>query len=376
MVGGPSVPTNAMPRQLDILALEPFFGGIRRGMLEALVRYSRHRWTVLKLPPRRIERRLTAAANWFSEQLSRHWVSRVDLLFTSEAMNLSSLLRLTPPLADYPSVVYFHDNQFPDLSLRPIGQDDPLDQVNLNTAQSATEIWFNSSYHRQTFFVMARSVVARYGELAARDPLPLIREKSRVVQPPVDLGLVQQVGQSTDLPPRHPRTVFVETRGAHMPLLNEAVGILRRQQGPAFNLVTVGPVDSLDPQVARTTVSEYDEAGQVRGMYASSVVVSARPGAPSDHKVIRAMAAGCRPILPDAGVYPELIPPALHESCLYAVDPLILADRIAVALAGHGPPWHPEAVRPAFKPFDAITQCRLIDERIDQIVAAHPPRKA
>jgi hypothetical protein len=155
-------PIPAMPRQLDILALEPFFGGVRRAMLEALVRYSRHRWTVLKLPPRRIERRLTAAANWFSEQLSRHWVSRVDLLFTSEAMNLSSLLRLTPQLAAYPSVVYFHDNQFPDLSLRPAGQDDPLDQVNLNTAQSATEVWFNSAYHRQTFFVMARSVVARY----------------------------------------------------------------------------------------------------------------------------------------------------------------------------------------------------------------------
>ena len=107
-----------MSRQLDILALEPFFGGGRRNMLETLVHYSRHRWTVLKLPPRRIERRLTAAANWFSEQLSRHWVGRLDLLFTSEAMNLASLLRLMPQLAAYPSVVYFHDNQLPDLSAR------------------------------------------------------------------------------------------------------------------------------------------------------------------------------------------------------------------------------------------------------------------
>jgi hypothetical protein len=124
--------------------------------------------------------------------------------------------------------------------------------------------------------------------------------------------------------------------------------------------------------VARTTVSEYDEPGQIRGMYASAVVVSARPGAPCDHQVVRAMAAGCRPILPDAGVYPELVPTALHESCLYAVDPVILADRIAVALSGQGAGWDPAAVRPAFKPFDAITQCRLIDERIEQIVAAHP----
>src|SRR5437588_7307741 len=129
-----------MSSQLDILALEPFFGGIRRHMLEAIVRCSRHRWTVLKLPPRRIERRLSAAANWFAEQLSRHWVGRVDLVFTSEAMNLANLFHLVPALEGHPAVVYFHDNQLPDLSTF---RDDPLDLVNLNTATAATELWFN-----------------------------------------------------------------------------------------------------------------------------------------------------------------------------------------------------------------------------------------
>src|SRR5829696_4616689 len=102
-----------MGRQLDILALEPFYGGGRRHMLETLIHYSRHRWTVMKLPPRRIERRLTAAAHWFAEQLSRHWVGKLDLLFTSEAMNLADLYRLMPSLLRKPSVVYFHANQLP-----------------------------------------------------------------------------------------------------------------------------------------------------------------------------------------------------------------------------------------------------------------------
>ena len=83
-----------MAHQLDILALEPFYGGVRRVMLDSLIHCSRHRWTLLKLPPRRIERRLSAAAHWFAEQLSRHWVGRTNLLFTSEAMNLSDLYRL------------------------------------------------------------------------------------------------------------------------------------------------------------------------------------------------------------------------------------------------------------------------------------------
>src|SRR5580692_5950710 len=100
-----------MSTQLDILALEPFFGGARRHMLETVIRCSRHRWTLLKLPPRRMERRLSVAANWFAEQLSRHWSGRSDILFTSEAMNLASLYRLAPAMARQPSVVYFHENQ-------------------------------------------------------------------------------------------------------------------------------------------------------------------------------------------------------------------------------------------------------------------------
>src|SRR6476659_3093385 len=116
-----------MSSQLDILCLEPFYGGGRRDMLETVIRASRHRWTLLKLPPRRIERRLTAAAHWFAEQLSRHWVGRVDVLFTSEALNLADFYRLMPSLLKKPSVVYFHDNQLPHPS---VTQSSPLEMAN------------------------------------------------------------------------------------------------------------------------------------------------------------------------------------------------------------------------------------------------------
>src|SRR5712672_2023160 len=104
-----------MAQQLDILALEPFYGGVRRVMLDAVIHCSRHRWTLLKLPPRRIERRLSVAAHWFGEQLTRHWKGRLDVLFTSEAMNLQDLISFVPELRKKPSVVYFHDNQLPEV---------------------------------------------------------------------------------------------------------------------------------------------------------------------------------------------------------------------------------------------------------------------
>src|SRR3954468_1412527 len=138
-------PIESMPhQQLDILALEPFYGGGRRVMLDSVIHCSRHRWTLLKLPPRRIERRLAVAAHWFAEQLTRHWKGRLDVLFTSEAMNLQDLFRRVPSLEKKPSVVYFHDNQLPD-----VGQSAELPHhlANLGTATVASEIWFNSLYH-------------------------------------------------------------------------------------------------------------------------------------------------------------------------------------------------------------------------------------
>src|SRR5437763_16627719 len=103
-----------MSSQIDILALEPFYGGARRIMLASLIHCSRHRWTLLKLPPRRIERRRTTAAHWFAEQRSRGWAGRCDVLLTSEAMNLADLFPLVPALLSKPSVVHFQTNPLPE----------------------------------------------------------------------------------------------------------------------------------------------------------------------------------------------------------------------------------------------------------------------
>src|SRR3954452_15277813 len=208
-----------MSRQLDILALEPFFGGGRKNMLETLIHYSRHRWTLLKLPPRRIERRLTAAAHWFAEQLSRHWVGRVDMVFTSEALNLSDLYRLVPGLLKKPAVVYFHSNQLPPSDARNEG---PLDLVNLNTAAAATEIWFNSLFHLRSFMARATALVRRHPELAARNPLPPIMGKAQVMLPPLGTQLVHQMAHAHPIK-RQRRTIFVETRDANNDLLNRAL---------------------------------------------------------------------------------------------------------------------------------------------------------
>ncbi len=353
-----------MSSQLDILALEPYFGGARKSMLDTVIRCSRHRWTLLKLPPRRMERRLAAAAQWFSEQLTRHWVGQVDVLFTSEAMNLSDLYRGVPQLARKPAVVYFHDNELPATTAKT---DKALDLVNLNTAQSATELWFNSHYHLRTFLARATAMVERHHELSARNPLPEITGKAQIMSPPDELGIIRQMSALNVK--RDARTIFVDTREADVPLLNEALMALRTR-GEKYQLITVGPVDGLAPGLPRRTVGERDEDSQVVGLYQSAIHISTRRHAMADHHAVRALAVGCWPIYPKAGVYPELLPPVLHNHCLF--DPAIpdsLAERVQDYWQLDRPDDYQGNLNEIVKKFDSIVACKAFDHRLEELAA-------
>jgi hypothetical protein len=351
--------------QLDILALEPFYGGIRRAMLEAIIRGSRHRWTLLKLPPRRIERRLAAAAHWFAEQLSRHWVGNLDVLFTSEALNLSDLYRLMPGLLKKPSVVYFHSDQLPDPAAT---SQTPLDLVNLNTAAAATEIWFNSMFHLRSFLARAGALVKKHPELASHSPMQELTTKAQIYQPPVDLSALHALAPGLK-GQRNKRTIFVETRDADVGLLNAAFATLERR-GEKFKLYTVGNLDGLDPEVPRTALPENDDTLQARAMLESGVFLSVKHDAPSDHYAVRALAAGCWPLMPNSGVYRELIPEGMHSSCLYENRPDLLASRLQDVFHLDQMSGNEAQQLLILRRFDPVVACRSMDERLSELAGA------
>lgn len=356
-----------MSSQLDILALEPFYGGIRRHMLESLMRYSRHRWTLFKLPPRRMERRLAAAAHWFSEQLSRHWVGRFDVLFTSEAMNLADLVRLMPALGSRPSVVYFHSNQLPDPTA-PLER--AVEMANLNTASVATEVWFNSMYHLKTFIAHAAAIVDGHPELSSRTPVPNLVAKAQLIRPPVEMDLdLLSLSAGPEPIARRKRAVFLDTRDANMELLNTALGTLARRKEP-FELITVGPAEELSVDLPRRTLGEDDDVAHRRALCVADVCLSAKIGAACDYHGVRALSAGCWPVWPNAGVYPELLPKGLHSACLYEASADELVGRLLDVWYLERPSGHDEELQRILQEFDAVTACRVIDQRLEHLAAA------
>jgi hypothetical protein len=352
-------------RQLDILALEPYFGGIRRNMLETLVHSSRHRWNVLTLPPRRMERRLAASAHWFAEQIARKDMGPIDLLFTSDALNLADLYRLCPAVSNQPSVVYFHNNQLPDPSHPDLGT--RLDLTNLNTATAASEIWFNSKYHARSFLEGVEGLVEIHTELQSRNPMDDLREKLAHVPPPVDLNRFGTLSDQNAL--RDPSVVFVETRDANLELLNTALEIVH-QMRRKMTLLVCGPVDQLSNLFPRQIIPETDSLAQIRALLSAGTFVSTKIATPFDENAVRALQLGCRPVLPHTGIYPELLGERFHSACLYDMSPESLASHIHEALYCLPMHRHDELTM-RLKHFDPVQACAVIDDRLDTLVGAH-----
>ena len=393
-----------MLAELDILAIEPFYGGQRKAMLETLIRGSGHRWTLLKLPPRRIERRLVSAAQWFSEHLNLHWVANVDLIFASDALNLADLYRLIPTFAGKPSVVYFHDNQLPVVgsaldfpaadeseqggqpvqTAQPVGPTPVPVQpeappiipaarpvlANLSSAATAQELWFNSACHMQTFLDRTRYLLEQQNKDFSRNPLSELAEKSKVMPPPTDLHLAQHV-QTASSVQRDKRTLFIDTRDADCRMLNQALATLATRN-EKFQLITVGPAIGLSDQWKRAIVPENNDFAIVQGMLKSGIYISARSDLYWDGRLLTALSAGCWPIVPTFGVYPELIPKELEERCLYDGTPGHLAFTIQDFWELQLPEGHREAIESIMRPHQAEDVIAAMDQRMVELAIAAP----
>jgi hypothetical protein len=337
-------------------------------MLEAIAHCSRHRWHVLKLPPRRMERRLLVSATWFAEHLARNKIGPVDLIFSSEALNLADFFRLRPEMARRPSVVYFHDNQLPGQGADHA--ESPTDLVNLNSAMAATEIWFNSLYNLRTFLSRASALVARHPELSVRNPMPSLAAKAHLVPPPIDLSLVQELTSDSPAWQRDPRSLLVDVRDGQGDAVASLLEALRKR-GERMDVTLIGRLRNPPPSLPHTTLDERDHRAHLRALATAGMFVSSRPNAAHDDLVVRALAGACLPIVSDSGIYPEVLPKPMHRYCLHDGSVQSMLDRILNAWYLERPTGMELLLDEMLSNFDSVAACRQIDHRLDNL--AHVP---
>ena len=107
-----------------------------------------------------------------------------DAVFCSDMLNLHEFLGLAPEAARrLPAVAYFHENQL----TYPYQFEDERDYQycfsNMATALAATEVWFNSAFHRDEFLDAIPAFLKKMPDHQPWDIVERIRAKSRVRPP-------------------------------------------------------------------------------------------------------------------------------------------------------------------------------------------------
>lgn len=336
-----------------LLFIEPYLTDSHQALVQGLMRYVPARWTLLSLPGRFFRWRMRGAASLIAlqaaELLSQEW----DGLLCSSMLNLAELRGLAPSLASVPCAVYFHENQ---LAYPAPGQADDQQQrrdlflafSNLTSAQCADAVLFNSEFHRRQFLEAGRRLLERLPDARPQGLLAGIEQRSRVLPVPLQTPDPAWIARE---PRQGPLRIVWNHRWEHDKGPEEFFAALQdlAGQGRDFMVAVLGRGFNRRPAVFERAARDLggrlvhlgwvDQRRDYWGWLAwADVAVSTAHQEYQGLAVAEAAWAGCRPLVPDALVYPELYP----GQCRFRPGELAQAlDALATEpQAVRGGSWH------------------------------------
>ncbi|MBN1825814.1 MAG: DUF3524 domain-containing protein [Candidatus Eisenbacteria bacterium] len=336
-----------MPHDMvDLLLIEPYFGGSHRQFAEGIRRHSRHHVRLATLPGRYWRWRMRGSAPLFEERLRKSPAPGVIL--ASSMFPLAEFLGLAPPrFREAKTILYFHENQltYP----LPEGERRDLHAVmtQINGALAADRILFNSRHHRREMLGALPGFLRALPDHKPPGVAGRFR-RSRVLPLGVDF-------ESLGPPPRRR-----ERKGEPILLWNHRwehdkgreefallIRRLRRRKVP-FGLVVTGasPGTRSDlfeelPRIAGDRLRHVGFAPSRRD-YARLLAGADLAVSTARHEffgvsVLEAIHMGAFPLLPERLAYPEILDPGRHPECYYRSREELF-DRAEELLTGPRPP--------------------------------------
>ncbi len=308
---------------MRILFLEPFDGGSHREFVEGLREHSRHAIDVQSLPARLWKWRLRAAGLTLAQRVAHP--EHYDLVVATGLLDLAQVRAVwgarTPPV-----LLYLHESQV-SYPVPPGGSAGAeLLWRDVTNVAVADHVVFNSEFHRAAFRKRLPEVIEQLPDEEARPEVPLaeLDRRSSVLYPGCRFADTEPPG-----PPDGPPVViwnhrweFDKDPGTFVRALGEVA-----RRGVPFGVALLGERLIPEPDalvLARAALADrivFDgfppRPEYLRQLARGSVVVSTAVQENFGIAVMEAIHAGCMPLLPRRLVYPELIPPELHDRCLY-----------------------------------------------------------
>ncbi len=368
---------------MNILGLEPYYGGSHKAFLDGWIERSNHNWKVLTLEPYKWKWRMRHSAVTFSDRVRSLSVDDFDVIFCSDMLNLAEFTGLLPLVwQKLPRVVYFHENQL----TYPVRFENERDCqfvfTNLTTALAADSVWFNSGFHMGEFLNEMKCFLKRMPDYQPLGALEEIRDKSKVCWPGVESEFAadKKTGSTVKIlwvarweHDKRPEDFF------------EALKILEKSTHN-FKINVIGEQFQDSPEVfdwARDYFSDHIEKWgyqqskeeYLQSLADSDVVVSTAGHEFFGIAVLEAILSGAWPVLPERLAYPEVMGLGVEkEAAEFFYDGSVesLADKL-IHLANkksEGDLWgcdNKKAIRLVEK-FKWQSRTKLLDDEIARVV--------
>jgi glycosyltransferase involved in cell wall biosynthesis len=320
---------------LRILLLSPYHGGSHWAWAEGLRDHSAHAIDILGLPANFWKWRMHGGAI----TLARRWLEGnlppPDLLLATDMLDLTTFLALTRRrLGDTPAVLYMHENQltYPlpeDPTIGPmrrqLGERDyHYAFINVASMLAADRVYFNSDFHRTSFFAALPPYLSHNPDQREREVQPALEARSGVL--PVGVDFARLDGPEAPDPGRPPLLVWNQ----RWEYDKDPEAFLRAlltlaEEGLDFEIALCGerfgadaPAGLRDKLATRIIHDGYAEAATYRRLLRSATAtVSTAHHEFFGISILEAIYAGAFPILPNRLSYPELLPTSFHDRCLY-----------------------------------------------------------
>ena len=308
---------------MNILAMEPYYGGSHRAFLDDWIAESRHSWTLLTLPANKWKWRMRHSAVTLADRARDKFGTgkRWDLLFCSDMLNLAEFIGLAPPeVRSLPSVAYFHENQL----TYPVQHEKEYDYhfafSNMNTALAAQAVWFNSEFHRDSFLTALDAFLRRMPDHQPLHAVEAIHAKSSII-PPGIAALPQPGERRASAASPHPLHILWAARWEHDKDPDTFFCAIDQlaSTGVDFQLSVIGGGNARDvlpvfeearhghaDRIRHWGYLETREA-YLQALSEADVAVSTAQHEFFGISIVEAIAAGAYPLVPDRLAYPEVI---------------------------------------------------------------------
>lgn len=368
-----------------VLLVEPYHDGSHRAWAEGYAARSRHDVTLVTHAGGFWKWRMQGAALTLAERVADVVAAAgpPDVVLASDMVHLPALLGLARRALGDPAVaLYLHENQLTYPLPEGARPDLTYGLTNWLSMAAADLVLFATGFHRGELLGALPGLLRSFPDHRHGHLVDAVAARCEVLPVGVDLARFDAVPARRRTPP----TVVWNQRWEYdkdPAAWTAAVGAVA-DGGVPFRVALAGdragPADDLEAACRRlgdrvVHVGRADAATYAALLRGADVVVSTARHEFFGVAVVEAAAAGCLPLLPRRLSYPELLPAAFHDACLYDGHDDLVARLRRALLDPAATRATADALAPTFRRFDWSVLAPAYDDRLDALADAHRARR-